>query len=74
MDRIDPMNLVQIRQKGVEALVHQLGPAGMIRFLQQFEPGQGDYSKERHQWLGNQTVTELVAQIHQRRKTQNKTT
>mgnify|MGYP001548791565 CR=1 FL=1 len=70
MERIDPMNLVQIRQKGVEALIHQLGPAGMIRFLQQFEPGQGDYSKDRHQLLGKQTVTELITKIHQRRNTQ----
>ena len=68
------MNLVEIRQKGVEALIHQLGPAGMIRFLQQFEPGQGNYSTDRHQLLGKQTVTELIAKIHQRRNTQKQTT
>ena len=28
-----------------------LGPVGMVRFLQQFETGSGDYTAERHQWL-----------------------
>ncbi len=70
MERIDPMNLRQIRQKGVEALIHKLGPAGMVRFLQQFEQGEGDYSKERHQLLEKQTVTELIDKIHRRRESE----
>ena len=39
--------LDDIRQAGVEALVRELGPVGMIRFLQQFETGRGDYTAER---------------------------
>jgi hypothetical protein len=62
------MTLDQIRQTGLEVLARELGPVGMVRFLQQFETGQGDYSVERHRWLGQPDVRTLVEQIHQRRK------
>jgi len=62
--KIKPTNLMQIRQMGLEVLNRELGPVLMIRFLQQFELGQGDYSTERHQWLKNMTVSDVVDQIH----------
>ena len=37
----------EIRQAGMDALLRALGPVGMIRFLQQFETGRGDYTAER---------------------------
>ena len=58
----------QIRQMGMEALAERLGPAGMLRFLQQFELGAGDYSKERHTWLGKPDVKTLAREIRRRRK------
>jgi len=39
-------------------------------FLQQFEQGEGDYSKERHHSLEKQTVTELIDKIHRRRESE----
>ncbi len=45
------MSLEEIRQHGISALARELGPVGMIRFLQQFETGAGDYTRDRHQWL-----------------------
>jgi len=41
------MTLEQIRLTGLEALARDLGPVGMVRLLQQFETGWGDYSVER---------------------------
>ncbi len=38
--------LEEIRQKGLEALRKELGRADMIRFLQQFESGSGNYAQE----------------------------
>lgn len=55
--------LEEIRRAGLEALARELGPAGMIRFLQQFETGHGDYTAERHQWLGNPNIQEVVEHI-----------
>ncbi len=51
------MTQEEIRQQGIAALAQQLGPVGMIRFLQQFESGHGDYSVERHQWLPDDLET-----------------
>jgi len=38
------MTLDQIRREGLKALERHLGPDGMIRVLQQFETGWGDYT------------------------------
>ena len=39
-----------------------LGAVGMIRFLQQFRTGDGDYSKDRHAWLDQETDVYSLAQ------------
>ncbi len=62
------MTLEQIRQSGPEALMRQLGPVGMVRFLQQFELGQGDYSVERHTWLDQLDVRTLAERIKKEQK------
>ena len=61
------MTLDQIRTLGMEALIDRLGPAGMVRFLQQFESGSGDYTKERYTWLGKSDVKTLAREIRLRR-------
>jgi len=43
--------LNDIRRDGLEALRKRLGRAGMIRFLQQFETGAGDYAVDRRAWV-----------------------
>jgi len=63
-----PMTLDQIRQAGIRALIRELGTAGMIKFMQQFELGSGDYTKERHQWLDTQNVQTIAERIQQRRE------
>jgi hypothetical protein len=61
------MNLTQVRQLGLEILSRELGPVGMVRFLQQFEMGQGNYTEERHRWLDGLTVDEIANQIQKKR-------
>jgi hypothetical protein len=72
MINVEPMNLTQVRQLGLEILSRELGPVGMVRFLQQFEMGQGNYTEERHQWLDELTVDEIANQI-QRKRTKHST-
>ena len=57
------MALSDIRRAGIEALFRELGPVGAIRFLQQYETGSGNYSEDRHQWLGNPSVGEIAEKI-----------
>ena len=49
----------EIRREGLAALRQKLGRAGMIRFLQQFGQGSGDYAKERHAWVDRTSMSEL---------------
>jgi hypothetical protein len=42
-------NLVEIREIGLRALKEALGPVGMVRFIQQYENGSGDYTEEKYQ-------------------------
>jgi LmbE family N-acetylglucosaminyl deacetylase len=62
------MSLEQIRIAGMEALARELGIVGMVRFLQQFETGHGDYSKDRHKWLDDQELDAVVKRIREKRK------
>ncbi len=62
------MTMEQIRQNGLKALARELGPVGMVRFIQQFEKGSGDYTKDRHRWLGASSVRALANKARTRRK------
>jgi len=62
------MTLEQIRLAGLRALSRELGPVGLVRFLQQFETGHGDYTVERHEWLDKEAVQDIVQQIRERRE------
>jgi len=66
---IDPASatLKEIRRAGIEALRRELGVVGMVRFLQQFETGHGDYTAERRQFVGTIGVRALAEQIRQER-------
>jgi hypothetical protein len=46
---INVNNLMEIRKTGLRALKEALGPVGMVRFIQQYENGYGDYTKEKYQ-------------------------
>ncbi|MCL4456073.1 MAG: hypothetical protein M1147_13245 [Nitrospirae bacterium] len=62
------MSPVVLRKAGLEAVAKALGPLGLVRFLQQFETGAGDYTKERDRMLKGLNVQEIVSEIKSRRK------
>lgn len=53
------LTLDELYRQGLEALRDRLGRGGTIRFLQQFERGQGDYARERHQWVDGLTLDDV---------------
>lgn len=61
------MTLSQIRKVGLEALVQALGQIGTVRFLQQFEVGRGDYTKERGRWLDKMSIHDIAKGIEEER-------
>ncbi len=54
-----PLTLEEIRRRGLAALRHELGRAGLVRFLQQFEIGQEDYTRLRRDWVDRTSLKEL---------------
>jgi len=58
--------LAELRRAGIDALAKALGPVGMARFLQQFDPGRGDYTAERRHILGNPSVDAVMDEIERR--------
>lgn len=57
----------QIRIIGLEAIARELGATGLIRFLQIYEQGSGDYTRERADILPAQTATQVAETIRENR-------
>ena len=55
----------EIRRIGIEALAEALGPLDAVRFLQSFDLGRGDYTKERSHVLGL-TLDEIFTGIEKK--------
>ena len=66
--KVNKMTPKEIRRAGLDALLKNLGVVGMIRFLQDMDIGHGDYTKERHKWLGAPDLNEIEAEIERTRK------
>jgi hypothetical protein len=62
-------SLEQIRRAGLEVLRRELGVVGMVRFLQQFETGAGDYTAERQSFLDTTGVGTLAERIRHEQDT-----
>ncbi len=57
----------QIRRRGFRVLAKSLGPVDAIRFIQQFDPGHGDYTADRERILDNAGVDELAEEAGKKR-------
>ena len=51
-----------------KALTERLGPSGAMRFMMQYDPGHGDYSKERQEIFADLDLEELLAAIRRQRE------
>lgn len=70
--KTETLSLYEIRTIGFDALIRELGPAGAIRFIQQYETGQGDYSRDRRKILPKKSVREIGAEIIKARQSKAK--
>jgi len=41
----------QLREAAFAAILHELGPIGLARFVRENGLGSGDYTRDRDQWL-----------------------
>jgi hypothetical protein len=56
------------RRTDLEALERELGLVGMIRYLQERNPGSGDYTAERSAWLDKITLDDLASMVAELRQ------
>ena len=49
MLNVNLSNSIEIRNVGIKALQDALGPVGMVKFMQQYDMGYGDYTKEKQE-------------------------
>ncbi|NJL58148.1 hypothetical protein HC928_25815 [bacterium] len=61
------MTPLEINRIGSKAPIDTLGFDGMVQFLRQFDPGAGDYTRDRHQWLDQFTVEDIFTHVEQAR-------
>lgn len=57
------MTPTEIQKVGWKALREELGLAGALRFVLQYEKGQGDYTSLRRELFKGETVETLVRDI-----------
>lgn len=60
MNQIMNLTPVEIQKAGWEALNKQLGLVGALRFLLQYEKGEGDYTALRRELFKDETVESLL--------------
>jgi hypothetical protein len=56
-------SLPELRKRGCEALVRELGAANALRFLHLCGTGDGDYTHDRDQWLSGLTIEQIEEEI-----------
>jgi len=66
---MESKTIAKIQSEGYDALVTALGPEDAIRFIRSFDPGSGDYTKERKKYLKNKTVKQIGKEILELQKT-----
>lgn len=60
--------IAQIQSEGYDALVNALGPEEAVRFIRSFDPGSGDYTKERKKSFRKKTVQQIGKEIPELQK------
>lgn len=59
----------EIRREGWLALTEKLGIAGAMRFMMQYDPGYGDYTREREALLADLSLDDAIQRIKERLNT-----
>jgi hypothetical protein len=54
----------EIQQQAFHVLHQSLGVVGLIRFMQQYEKGYGNYTHDRQEWQKAYTVDSLFDEIN----------
>ncbi len=59
--------LADVKRKGWNALVRELGHSGATKFILLYESGEGDYEQERKKLFEDFTIEEIMKEIKENR-------
>ena len=59
---------IEVHRMGYRALIKELGVAGFISFIREFDKGYGNYVVDREAWQSEYTVDKIVEEIKSRNK------
>jgi len=68
MLKVNKMTPNQVKISGLHAIRAQMGIVGLIRFIQQYEIGYGDYTADRYEWQKNYNVQKIVNEIKNKKQ------
>lgn len=54
----------EVRKKGWQSLIKELGVKDATRFIMEYERGQGDYTKARKNVFKNKSLPEIIKEIN----------
>lgn len=60
-------SLSEIRKRGWETLVKELGVKDATRFVMEYEPGSGDYTKTRKKLFRGKSVNDIVRDMKKKK-------
>jgi hypothetical protein len=49
----------EFERRTLDLIQREFGPAGLVRFIRAYRSGHGDYTEERQQWIGHQTLESI---------------
>ena len=62
-EMIGKMTDEEFEKHALTILHRELGAYGFARFLRLSRAGSGDYTRDRHEWLGGLSVEDVIAQL-----------
>lgn len=60
MNKLNELTPAEIRKAGWEALREKLGPAGTLRFILEYDRGEGNYTELRKKLFKDKTVRDII--------------
>ena len=69
MNPVQKMSDADFERHALDILHRELGLGGLARFLRVYRAGNGDYTRDRHNWLEGATVQEIMAEVRRRERT-----
>lgn len=64
---IENMSSEEFARSICKTVAREYGPAGLLRFLEEQVPKQGNYMESRKQWVNDMTLDEIFDEVEQLR-------